>query len=159
MTIPESFDQYLKTALWSSIVYAAHECSCEGCELWDYENPENNEYDYKHEVCAGNPADDFFGPDDIDSGNISEVADEYADFLAAAKAIIDEHLEPDHIWEDEGQIAHDFWLTRNGHGAGFWDRYPSGTKGDDVGAMLKGLAQTYGSADVWAVDANCFEIH
>jgi hypothetical protein len=22
----------------------------------------------------------------------------------------------------EGQIVHDFWLTRNGHGAGFWDR-------------------------------------
>jgi len=24
-------------------------------------------------------------------------------------------------WTDE-QIGHDFWLTRNGHGAGFWDR-------------------------------------
>jgi hypothetical protein len=23
---------------------------------------------------------------------------------------------------DEGRIGHDFWLTRNGHGAGFWDR-------------------------------------
>lgn len=22
----------------------------------------------------------------------------------------------------EAQIGHDFWLTRNGHGAGFWDR-------------------------------------
>lgn len=29
-------------------------------------------------------------------------------------------------WYDEnfdaGQFAHDFWLTRNRHGAGFWDR-------------------------------------
>lgn len=26
---------------------------------------------------------------------------------------------------DEKQNGHDFWLTRNGHGAGFWDReYP-----------------------------------
>ena len=24
-------------------------------------------------------------------------------------------------WSDE-QIGHDFWLTRNGHGTGFWDR-------------------------------------
>jgi len=22
---------------------------------------------------------------------------------------------------DDGNIGHDFWLTRNGHGAGFWD--------------------------------------
>lgn len=24
-------------------------------------------------------------------------------------------------WNDE-QVGHDLWLTRNGHGAGFWDR-------------------------------------
>ncbi len=23
---------------------------------------------------------------------------------------------------NEEQVGHDFWLTRNGHGAGFWDR-------------------------------------
>ena len=23
---------------------------------------------------------------------------------------------------DDAQAGHDFWLTRNGHGAGFWDR-------------------------------------
>ena len=23
---------------------------------------------------------------------------------------------------DSEQVGHDFWLTRNGHGAGFWDR-------------------------------------
>lgn len=28
------------------------------------------------------------------------------------------YLSDDHI----GQAGHDFWLTRNGHGAGFWDR-------------------------------------
>lgn len=24
--------------------------------------------------------------------------------------------------EDDSQAGHDFWLTRNGHGTGFWDR-------------------------------------
>jgi hypothetical protein len=29
--------------------------------------------------------------------------------------------------EDDAQHGHDFWLTRNRHGAGFWDRgYPEG---------------------------------
>ncbi len=26
---------------------------------------------------------------------------------------------------DESQLGHDLWLTRNGHGTGFWDREPS----------------------------------
>lgn len=30
---------------------------------------------------------------------------------------------------DDEQNAHDFWLTRNGHGAGFWDRkYDKGVR-------------------------------
>jgi hypothetical protein len=28
---------------------------------------------------------------------------------------------------DEASAGHDFWLTRNGHGAGFWDRFQPGT--------------------------------
>jgi hypothetical protein len=32
---------------------------------------------------------------------------------------------------DATQAGHDFWLTRNGHGAGFWDR-GLGVVGDDL---------------------------
>lgn len=35
-------------------------------------------------------------------------------FVAACGDLLDE-------W-DESQIGHDFWLTRCGHGTGFWDR-------------------------------------
>ena len=34
------------------------------------------------------------------------------------------------------QFAHDFWLTRNGHGAGFWDR-GLGEIGDKLAKMTK----------------------
>jgi len=34
-------------------------------------------------------------------------------FYTSNHAFIKDHLE---------QAGHDFWLTRNGHGAGFWDR-------------------------------------
>lgn len=27
-----------------------------------------------------------------------------------------------HMWENDEQAGHDFWLTRQGHGTGFWDR-------------------------------------
>ncbi len=37
---------------------------------------------------------------------------------------------------DSEQIGHDFWLTRNGHGAGFWDR-GLGPVGDQISAIAK----------------------
>lgn len=43
------------------------------------------------------------------------------------------------------QNGHDFWLTRNGHGAGFWDRGYPGTLGDD----LSKAAKAYGECDLY----------
>ena len=47
--------------------------------------------------------------------------------------------------ESSGGI--DFWLTRNGHGAGFWDR-GLGAVGDELTAMAK----PYGSCDLYKGD-------
>lgn len=46
-----------------------------------------------------------------------------------------------------GQVAHDFWLTRNGHGAGFWDR-GLGQLGND----LTKWAHSMGTADLYVGD-------
>lgn len=48
---------------------------------------------------------------------------------------------------DESRAGHDFWLTRNGHGAGFWDR-GLGTVGD----QLTKMAKPYGSSDAYLGD-------
>lgn len=48
---------------------------------------------------------------------------------------------------NESQHGHDFWLTRNGHGAGFWDRGYG-----EVGKRLSDAARVYGSAGVYAGD-------
>lgn len=48
---------------------------------------------------------------------------------------------------DAGQFAHDFWLTRNGHGAGFWDRGLG-----DLGDKLTKLAKTFGECNLWVND-------
>lgn len=37
---------------------------------------------------------------------------------------------------EESSIGHDFWLTRNGHGAGFWSR-DLGKIGDDLTDICK----------------------
>lgn len=45
-------------------------------------------------------------------------------------------------------LAHDFWLTRNGHGAGFWDGdWPSA-----LGEMLDHMSKQYPEQDVYASD-------
>jgi len=42
------------------------------------------------------------------------------------------------------RAGHDFWLTREGHGAGFWDR-GLGIAGD----RLSDAATTFGGGDLW----------
>jgi hypothetical protein len=52
-----------------------------------------------------------------------------------------------------GSILHDLWLTRNGHGAGFWDGdYRDRETGIDIGQKLTELAKTYSSVDVYVGD-------
>lgn len=48
-------------------------------------------------------------------------------------------------WSDE-QLGHDFWLSRNGHCAGFWDR------GLENGRALHEAAKTFGSCDLYVGD-------
>ena len=52
-------------------------------------------------------------------------------FLGAALPLLTEE------WTDE-QIGHDLWLTRQGHGAGFWDRgLPNGDKLTELCKMIE----------------------
>ena len=49
-------------------------------------------------------------------------------------------------------VAHDFWLTRNRHGAGFWDGdYPK-----PLGEQLTDLAHTFGESDLYVGDDGKF---
>jgi hypothetical protein len=52
-----------------------------------------------------------------------------------------------HAGQTFEQIGHDFWLTRNGHGAGFWDRGLG-----DLGQVLTEASKTFGSCDLYVGD-------
>ena len=43
--------------------------------------------------------------------------------------------------------GHDFWLTRNGHGAGYWERDLG-----EIGRKLTAVAKTFGRADLYIGD-------
>jgi|SRR5882672_661127 len=51
-----------------------------------------------------------------------------------------------------GRAGHDFWLTRNGHGAGFWDR--DELEASDLGDKLSTIARRFGSCDLYRGDDN-----
>jgi hypothetical protein len=50
------------------------------------------------------------------------------------------------------QVGHDFWLTRNGHGAGFWDRWSGGTEGERHGDVPTEASKPYGTSDLYIGD-------
>ena len=52
------------------------------------------------------------------------------------------------------QAGHDFWLTRNGHGAGFWD----GDWPEPYADMLTKGSKSYGEIDVYLSDADEIEV-
>lgn len=90
----------------------------------------------------GTPLDDEHGVDDITSGALTEMREEVADFLDLAwrKGLDLTAIEPE-------QLGHDFWLTRNHHGAGFWDRGLG-----ELGDALTDIAESYGSSDLYVGD-------
>jgi hypothetical protein len=104
------------------------------CALWS--STDNSRED------GGDPLDDNYGPDDLAPEAFESMREDVTDFLASC-------------WNDDvdlspiepGQIGHDFWLTRNHHGAGFWDRGLG-----ELGEELTRRAQAYGSSDLYIGD-------
>lgn len=92
----------------------------------------------------GNGGDDFesadLDADDIDRDTLAAMVVQCADFQAANAADLAEHSNPH-------QAGVDFWLTRNGHGAGFWDR-GLGALGD----RLTAASHTYGECSLYLGD-------
>jgi hypothetical protein len=86
--------------------------------------------------------DDSFDTDDIAAEAVSQMMDDVEDFITANA----DTLEASELSLE--QIGHDFWLTRNRHGAGFWDRgLPN-----HIGQALTDAAHAYGSQDVYVGD-------
>jgi len=90
---------------------------------------------------GGDPLEDNFGPDDLAPEALAEVKKDCENFLGYCADLgisLDE-------WSAE-EAGHDFFLTRNGHGTGFWDR------GRDAGELLSKAAKTFGSQDFYVGD-------
>jgi hypothetical protein len=94
------------------------------CALWSSTTDEED------------PLDAYYGRDDIAPDALAKMREDCADFVNRTS------MQMRRNWTPE-QAGHDFWLTRNGHGAGFWDR------GQPDGDELSRYAEEYGSCDLY----------
>ena len=94
LTNLEAFtNSYIECALWAS----TYESTRDG-ETWDQ------------------PIDGDYGPESIDPESLKAMKDDCRKFVEENL----ETIEADPV-QDFSDAGHDFFLTRNGHGAGFWD--------------------------------------
>lgn len=83
---------------------------CMHCALWSSVGDNDEPLDQNH------------GIEDISPETMKAIREDCEAFAAKAQALI---IESNLTVE---QIGHDFWLTRNRHGTGFWDRGETGKK-------------------------------
>lgn len=101
---------------------------------------------------GGEPLDSNYSIEDIAPETLQEMISDCADFQSSFG---------EHIAKDISRAGHDFWLTRNGHGAGFWDgdwseAMPSNgelvPQYRTVGDFLTAMSKPYGSFDLYIGD-------
>lgn len=129
-SMEQALDAYLDTLLWSETLSW---CDKDGksamlvCDAGEFED--------------GTPLDQMFSRDEIPE-SIRESARD--DLEAFARSCVDElGFNPVHMF-DPAQVGHDFCLSRNGHGAGFFDdayeiatKSPNATKGRGDGSWTR----------------------
>ena len=105
------------------------------CALWS----SNDNAD----ESGGEPLDANYSKDDIEKKSLARMKKDCVAFMRENRALLKKFLDEGRDW---GQAGHDFWLTRNGHGAGFWAR------GSSVGDALSKKCKPYGSCDLYVGD-------
>lgn len=105
------------------------------CALWSSTDKDSDD---------DRPLDDTHGPSDLAPECVEKMQNDVRSFLdQVSRKNIKASLLSE--WSDS-DLGHDFWLSRNGHGRGFWDR------GRAAGETLHGLAKEFGTADLYVGD-------
>ena len=112
-------DSYIETALWSS-------------------------YDEADE-SGGEPMDKNYSYTDLSKEALKVVTEDCKNFQSENRELLDRAHSED--GQDARRQGHDFWLTRNHHGAGYWDGdYP------ETGDALTEAAHAYGECTLYVGD-------
>jgi len=94
----------------------------------------------------GKPLDDDYSINDIDPESIIRMDQDCQIFQYMGRDLLDKAKEKG---RDEEEQGHDFWMTRCGHGVGFWDRGL-----DEVGEELTEICHQFGEVNLYVGDTN-----
>ena len=96
------------------------------------------------------PLDEKYDGDDIAPETRKAMEKDCEKFIAENEAALGDYAEiigshPEYT--ESEKAGHDFWLTRNGHGAGFWDRGIG-----ETGDTLTKASEGFGGVDLYVGD-------
>jgi len=108
------------------------------CALWSSTGDDDQPLDSTHDES------------DLAGETLQAMKDACAKFMADNEKDLDAYAQNRAIPRDaqfsESDCAgHDFWLTRNGHGVGFWDRGLG-----ELGDRLSAAAEAFGESNLYA---------
>ena len=92
----------------------------------------------------GTPLDENYGIADFDPDSKERLVAELEAFFGVYVKTIEKYMQENK--QDEEQVAHDFWLSRNRHGAGFWEHRGAAAE------KLTKASHDYGSVDLYVGD-------
>lgn len=94
----------------------------------------------------GTPLDSKYGVEDFAPDTLKAMIEDCKQFQQQNSSLFTDCRRSNEYTDDE-MAGHDFWLTRNGHGAGFWDGdWPT------TGEQLDKAAKKYGEAELYVGD-------
>lgn len=127
---------YLVTSLWASTVSLPmpEDQLSKGYMDVDEDHP-------LHDIRDGDPYDDHFGLDDFTVEALRSACEDCTKFQ--------EDNADDLSDENDGQTGHDFFLTRNGHGRGYWE---PGDYEEAVGQRLTEGCKVFGEVYIFVDD-------
>lgn len=91
------------------------------------------------------PLDSKFSLKNIDVDNLLQVKNDCVEFQSNNRSLLDKSYKT--LNYTDTSAGHDFWLTRNGHGAGYWDRGL-----ENIGEQLTKAAKDLKESDLYVGD-------
>lgn len=113
------------------------------CALWaSMDNSDPN--------TGGNPMDQNYSVQDIAPETLAQMVKDCAEFQESNATLLGQWYSE--CGESPERAGHDYWLTRNRHGAGYWDRWDGGTPQGKIGRALTELAHLDGGCYLYTGD-------
>lgn len=126
----EFLDAYITAALWSS------------------QNIDNDDEEF---------LDENYSRYDLSEETLKSMSDDCTKFLSESREIINNAIKEGTVkfgpdFGPYGRAGHDFWLTRQRHGSGFWDNDWADIDGD----ILTEMAHRFGEQDLYVSDGKIY---